>query len=142
MIVPDINLLLYAYDPGSPFHSAARTWWEGLSSGSERVGVPWIVTVGFVRIMTNPAIAGRRVPVEEALSLVDGWFSNTHITELNPGAGHLAHFRQALQSVGGGRNRVTDAHLAALAIEYDAELHTNDADFRRFPGLRWQNPLQ
>jgi predicted nucleic acid-binding protein len=36
---------------------------------------------------------------------------------------------------------VTDAHLAALAIEHGCELVSTDADFARFPALTWKNPL-
>ena len=142
MIIPDTNLLLYAYNQESEFHDTARSWWESLLNGNERVGMPWLVTVGFVRILTNTSIMGRIVDVETALSLVDEWFSYAQVTPLNPGADHVMLFQQLLRSAGSGGNLVNDAHLAALAMENDAELHSNDADFRRFPGLRWQNPLQ
>ena len=60
---------------------------------------------------------------------------------INPGSQHLSHVRRLLEAVGVGGKLVPDAHLAAIAIEYQAELHSNDADFARFPGLRWRNPL-
>ncbi len=104
--------------------------------------MPWLVTVGFVRILTNTSIMGRIVDVETALSLVDEWFSYTQVTPLNPGADHVVLFQQLLRSAGSGGNLVNDAHLAALAIENDAEFHSNDRDFSRFPGLRWRNPLE
>ena len=64
-----------------------------------------------------------------------------NVIPLNPGRDHLALFRRCLAAAGVGANLVTDAHLAALALEYQAELHSNDTDFSRFPGLRWRNPL-
>ena len=94
------------------------------------------MSVGFVRMLTNPTFVGRTVPVEEALSVVENWFSYVHVKDLNPLEGHFARFGELLESVGVGRNLVNDAHIAALAIENDAELHTNDADFGRFSGLR------
>ena len=50
-------------------------------------------------------------------------------------------FQENLAVSGSGTKLVTDAHIAALAMEHSAELHTNDSDFARFPGLRWRNPL-
>ena len=64
-----------------------------------------------------------------------------HVTTVNPGAGHLTFFRRNLVAAGVGGNLVTDAHIAALSMEYQAEVHSNDTDFGRFPGLRWRNPL-
>ena len=66
--------------------------------------------------------------------------AHDHITPINPGHGHMRLF-QNLAVAGSGTKLVTDAHIAALAMEHDAELHTNDSDFARFPGLRWLNPL-
>ena len=68
-------------------------------------------------------------------------FGQPHVSPLNPGADHLALLRRALEAAGVGGDLVTDAHIAALAMEYQAEVHTNDTDFSRFPGLRWRNPL-
>ena len=141
MIVPDINLLVYAYNDGAPDHEAARRWWEDLVNGAERVGVPWVVATGFVRLMTHPRALTAPVPPTDAIALVRDWFRYDHVSPINPGAEHLTHFQRNLEAAGVGANLVTDAHVAALAMEYQAEVHSNDADFSRFPGLRWRNPL-
>ena len=141
MIVPDLNLLVYAHNDATPFHDAARRWWEGLVNGSERVGVPWIVTVGFVRLMTHPSVLAHPVTPDRAVDYVREWFSSPTVVPINPGTGHLDLFRRSLDAAGVGGNLVTDAHLAAVAQEYQAELHSNDTDFSRFPGLRCRNPL-
>ena len=141
MIVPDINLLVYAYNDGAPDHEAARRWWEGLVNGAERVGVPWIVATGFVRLMTHPRVLTAPVSPTDAIALVSDWFRYAHVSPINPGAEHLTHLQRNLEAAGVGANLVTDAHIAALAMEYQAEVHSNDADFSRFPGLRWRNPL-
>ncbi|MCY3962221.1 MAG: type II toxin-antitoxin system VapC family toxin [bacterium] len=141
MIVPDVNLLVYAYNEDAPFHQEARDWWEEMANGTERVGLPWVVAAGFVRIVTQHRTAIRPVSPERAVDLVGEWFSLPQVTPLNPGAQHLAIFRQLVVAAGVGGNLVTDAHIAALAIEHQAEVHSNDADFARFPGLRWRNPL-
>ncbi len=141
MIVPDVNLLLYAHDEVAPLHPSALHWWGRLLNGTERVGIPWVVAIGFVRLATHPsALAHPRSP-EEAIDYLDEWFRLPHVTPLNPGRQHLTLVRRALDAAGVGGNLATDAHIAALAIEYQAEVHSNDSDFSRFPGLRWRNPL-
>ena len=77
----------------------------------------------------------------EAVDYVREWFRFPHVMPINPGADHLTHFRQNLAAAGVGANMVTDSHIAALAMEYQAEVHSNDTDFSRFPGLRWRNPV-
>ena len=79
--------------------------------------------------------------LQDALEVVRDWFRFPHITPINPGPDHFTLFQQNLLAAGVGGNLVTDAHIAALAMEYQAEVHSNDLDFRRFPGLRWRNPL-
>ena len=141
MIIPDINLLVYAYNGGAPYHDSARAWWEDLMYSMERVGIPWVVSVGFVRLITHPKVIARPSTTTEAVDYVFDWFRLPHVTTVNPGAGHLTFFRRNLVAAGVGGNLVTDAHIAALAMEYQAEVHSNDTDFSRFPGLRWRNPL-
>ena len=141
MIVPDVNLLVYAYSDGSPYHDAARRWWEGLVNGGERVGVPWVVSAASVRLMTHPRVLVHPARPSEAVDYVAEWFRFPHVMPINPGVDHLAHFRRNLAAAGVGANLVTDSHIAALAMEYQAEVHSNDTDFSRFPGLRWRNPL-
>ena len=141
MIVPDLNLLIYAHSDGTPLHQPARQWWEGLVNGSERIGVPWLVAAGFVRLLTHPSVLRHPTSPEQAVDYVTEWFGSPNVVPLNPGAQHLGIFRNALAAAGVGGNLVTDAHIAALAIEHQAEIHSNDADFARFPGLRWRNPL-
>ena len=141
MIIPDINLLIYAHNDGAPYHEAARLWWEGLVNGSERVGVPWVVSVGFVRLMTHPGALVHPVSPAEAVDHVREWFARAHVIPVNPGADHIIHFRRNLVAAGVGANMVTDSHIASVAMEYQAEVHSNDTDFSRFPGLRWRNPL-
>ncbi|MDE2785411.1 MAG: hypothetical protein OXL37_01970 [Chloroflexota bacterium] len=145
MIVPDLNLLIYAYNDGAPQHVNARNWWETLLRGEETVGLPWIVTTGFVRLMANHSFVSSPLSPPDAADIVRNWFLYPHIISLNPGNDHLRYFRQNLEVPGSGPNLVTDAHIAALAMEQDAEVHTyNSSDFARFTdlGLRWRNPLR
>lgn len=141
MIVPDINLLVYAYNVDATQHNTALNWWRGLLSGRESIGIPWVVSTGFVRVITIPGILTSPLTTTTAADYVSEWFSHDHIAPLNPGDGHMVLFRQNLAIAGSGANLVTDAHIAAVAMEHNAEVHTNDADFAKFPGLRWRNPL-
>jgi toxin-antitoxin system PIN domain toxin len=141
MILPDINLLLHAHNRGSRVHEAARSWWADLMTGGRTVGLPWAVLLGFIRISTHPAVAARPLPVEEACALVSSWLERPQTGILHPGERHAPIVFGLLESLGAAGNLTTDAHLAALAIEHQAELHSTDADFARFPGLKWRNPL-
>ena len=141
MIVPDLNLLIYAYNDDAPLYASARSWWEGLMNGTERVGTPWVVAAGFVRLMTQPNVLNDPFTPDEAIDTVEKWFRLPHVAPLNPGTEHLRLMRGAVAAAGVGGDLVTDAHIAALAMEYQAEVHSNDMDFSRFPGLRWRNPL-
>ncbi|MCM3878315.1 MAG: type II toxin-antitoxin system VapC family toxin [Thermoanaerobaculia bacterium] len=141
MILPDINLLVFAYNRHAPHHAEAKAWWEGLLNGSEPVGIPWAVVCGFVRLMTHPAVLVDPLDPGRTLLYVRSWFERPLVEVLEPGPRHLEILERLLKSLGVAANLTTDAHLAAIAIEHQCELHSNDADFSRFAGLRWRNPL-
>lgn len=141
MILPDVNLLIHAYNSESPVHEAARAWWEGLLNGSQPVGLPWASMLGFIRVSTHRQIFASPLPVVMACTHVRAWLAQPSVMVLDPGGRHAEILFRLLESLGTAGNLTTDAHLAALAIEHQAELHSTDADFARFPGLRWSNPL-
>jgi toxin-antitoxin system PIN domain toxin len=142
MILPDINLLVYAHDPRSPFHAKARAWWQGLLDGNEAVALAWVVVQGFVRLTTHPKVFENPMAVADSLGRIEEWLSLPHLRILHPSDHHFQTWAQLLRGVGVGANLTTDSHLAALCIERGLILHTSDADFSRFPGLKWINPLQ
>lgn len=141
MIIPDINLLVYAYTSDGPFHSEARAWWEERLSTPGAVGLAWAVMLGFIRIMTSNAVFTDPMEPSTAVSQVRSWLEcpQTHI--VMPGPRHLEILARLMAESRTSGRLTTDAHLAALAIETQSELHSNDVDFARFPGLRWRNPL-
>lgn len=141
MIVPDVNLLIYAHDSTAPQHSDAKAWWEQTLSGSEPVGIPWIVALAFVRLMTHPTLSDNPMTISQARDRVEGWLAVDHVRLLSPTSETLSHFFNLLGQAGVGGNLCTDAMIAALAVEYGARVHTNDADFGRFSGVVWRNPL-
>lgn len=141
MIVVDANLLLYAYDPGSPHHKEARKWIEKAFSGGEIVGIPWQTVGAFLRITTNSKLPGQRVTLERAIEVVEMWLEQPNVRFLAPGERHWTLLRQMMSEGQARGPLLTDAQLAAITIEYGGVLHTTDRDFARFPGLRWMNPL-
>jgi toxin-antitoxin system PIN domain toxin len=141
MIIADINLLVFAYNTDAPHHTEARRWWETCLSGGRLVGLPWVVMLGFVRVMTSRVVLTDPMGPVEALGHVRSWLERPQTQVLVPGPRHLDILTEIMHASGASGRLTTDAHLAALAIETQSELHSNDADFSRFPGLRWENPL-
>lgn len=142
MKLPDVNLLLYAVDETSPKHPGAKEWLESVLSGSETVGFAWVILLAFVRLSTRPAVFINPLTAEEAMDLVDGWLDQPCATVVHPTPRHAVVLRGLLQGVGTAGNLTTDAHLAALAVEHGADLCSSDADFSRFPHVRWLDPLR
>ena len=141
MIVVDVNLLIYAVDQGAPQHRAAHRWWQSALTGQEAVGLPWSTMLAFVRLTTNPRVFTHPLDADEAFDLLEGWTARPHVVHVEPTPRHLAVVRGLLVGAGTAGNLVSDAHLAAIAIENGAMLCSADADFTRFPGLKWTNPL-
>jgi uncharacterized protein len=141
--LPDVNLLLYAADESSSHCARARSWLEQTLSGTEEIGFAWPALLGFIRISTNPAAFASPLSTAEAFEFVDSWLGAPVATVVHPSERHASHLRELLESIGStAGNLTTDAHLAALAIEHGAELCSHDADFSRFDGLRWTDPLR
>ena len=141
MILPDTNLLLYACIEAYGEHDAARRWLDGVMNGNEPVGLAAPVLFGFIRIATNPRAFKPPLPVEDAIARVENWLARPHVHFLMPGSRHLEVVFGLLRKLGVAGDLTADAQLAALAIEHQAELHSNDTDFGRFPQLKWVNPL-
>jgi toxin-antitoxin system PIN domain toxin len=141
MIVIDANILIYAYDTGVSHHRAAREYLEKVFSASYPVGIPVQCVSAFLRVTTQRSLRGAQFSMPEAVEIVEEWLSLPHVRLLIPGDHHWPIFRRMLLEGQSSGRLVTDALIAATAMEYGGELQTNDRDFARFPGLRWKNPL-
>lgn len=141
MILLDANLLIYAIDADSPHHTRARRWLERTLSGDTRVGLPWIVVLAFVRVTTRAGILRNPLSVEQAVGFIDDWLAQPYVALVGPGEGHWPVLKNLLIGGGATGNLTSDAHLAALAIEYGCEIASTDNDFRRFTGVTLVNPL-
>lgn len=142
MTIPDVNLLLHAVDEHAPRHQVSRDWLEARLSGTETVGFAWMALLAFVRLSTQARISAAPLSAAEALDLVDGWLAAPPATVVQPGERHARVLRELLDGAGTAGNLTSDAHVAALAIEHGATLHSYDTDFARFSGLRWVNPAE
>jgi toxin-antitoxin system PIN domain toxin len=141
MILVDANLLLYAEDSLADRHGAAREWWDKQLSGADLVGLCWPVLTAFIRISTNPRLHRRPLTIKEAVDRVQSWLDQPCVRLISPTDQHWSIFQKMLRGGNAAANLVSDAHLAALAVEHNCELHSSDADFARFPGLKWKNPI-
>ena len=141
MTLIDANLLLYASDTASIHHEPARRWLETTLSQAEPVGLAWVALLAFLRVGTNPRLRKNAFTLAEAAAIVTGWLDRPMVTLVNPGERHWEIFRDVMTKGQARGPLITDAHLAALAIEHGATLATSDRDFARFPGLKFFNPL-
>ncbi len=141
MILVDANLLLYAENADVPQHGKAVKWWDGQLSTNPGIALCWPVLSAFVRISTNPRVFIRPLILGQSCDRVQSWLARSNVTLVSPTSKHWAVFRELMEKGQATGNLVSDAHLAALAIEHGCELQSTDADFSRFPKLKWRNPI-
>jgi toxin-antitoxin system PIN domain toxin len=140
MILPDVNVLLYAVNSASDHHGIAlRALGEGFDS-PRGVGFAWTVLLAFLRLSTRRGIFQPPLAVEEGLQVTEHWLRHPRAQIAHPGERHGEILGELLRSAGTGGNLTTDAHLAALAIEHGATVLSFDRDFARFAGVRWMLP--
>lgn len=136
MVVVDANVLLYGVNQSAPQHERARRWIEEALSGVESVGFAWVALLAFVRIVTLPALHPHPLTCAQAFDVLDRWLEAGPATIVQPTSRHAGVLRGLLEQSGSAGNLVSDAHLAAVALEHGARLCTFDRDFARFPGLK------
>jgi toxin-antitoxin system PIN domain toxin len=141
MILVDANLLLYVTDNLSEHHTAARAWWEKKLSDIEPVCLCWPAINAFIRVGTNPRLYRRAMTLGEAIERVQSWLDQPCVRMIQPTEHHWTIFQQMLRAGNATANLVSDAHLAALAVEHNCILNSTDSDFARFRGLKWKNPI-
>ena len=142
MILVDTNILIYAHNPAATLFARARAWWDEQLSGTAPVCLDWVIIGAFIRIATHPSIYQPPATTRDAIDRVDRWLVQPCVRVLTPTERHWEVFNRLLVEGQATGNLVTDAHIAALAIEYGCELQSTDADFARFPSVKWRNPLK
>ena len=141
MILPDVNVLVYAFRSDMPRHEDYRTWLESVVDDESAFGISDLVASGFVRVVTHPRAFAHPSLVDKALAFVEALRGQPNSVSILPGTRHWGIFSQLCRAVNAKGNLVPDAYLAALAIESGSEWITADRDYARFPGLRWRHPL-
>lgn len=141
MILVDANILLYAENGDVPQHEAARAWWDTQLSTNPDVCLCWPVVSAFVRICTNLHVFTKPLTVSQATDRVGSWLARPNVRVLQATSQHWSVFSSLLLHGQATGNLVSDAHIAAIAIEHGCHLFSTDADFSRFAGLKWTNPL-
>lgn len=140
-MIVDANVLLYAVDRSSPYHAAAADWLTGALRGDRRVGLPWQTLGAFLRIATHPRVTARPLTADDAQSHVDDWLAAEPVW-VPPATERTATvYGQLARRHHVTGNLVSDALLAALALEFGVEVVSADSDFARFVGVRWVNPI-
>jgi len=138
----DANILIYAYNEATPKHHAAKEWIADLFSDEGWVGIPWVTIWAFLRITTNPRAMQSPFSTQQALEIVNTWIALPNVILVEPGVRHIDILESMVTKGQASGPLLTDAVLAALAIEQGAVFASTDRDFGRFPGLSWINPLQ
>lgn len=141
MILPDVNVLIYAFRPDSPRHPEYRAWLQGVVEGPNAYGMSSQALASVLRICTHPKIYQEPSTVAETMTFCEALLKPSHATLVQPGARHWSIFAELCASSGASGNLVQDAWFAALAIEHGCEWVSTDADYGRFPDLRWHRPL-
>lgn len=141
MTVIDANLLLYAYNSDAPQHDRIAVWLAELLASNEVVALPWVTIWAFIRICTNPRIWDTPRSAKDAFGIIGEWLAQPAVVLLQPGPRHWEILESLVREHQATGPLVTDAVLAALAIENGAFLASTDHDFSRFRSLRWVNPL-
>jgi uncharacterized protein len=137
----DANLLLFAVDEESPFHSKASGWLNDQLNGDQRIGIPWQSLGAFVRVITREGAAKRPLTPTEAWQQVEGWLADDIVWVPTPTPRHAEALGGLIKRYQLRGNLITDAQLAALAIQHGLEVCSADTDFARFTEVRWSNPL-
>jgi uncharacterized protein len=141
MILPDVNVLVYAHREDAPDHARYVRWLEDVARGDAAFGLSDLVLSGFLRIVTHPRIFMPPTPLEDALAFVEGLRGRPNCVPVAPGPRHWTLFVSLCRRAGVKGDLVPDAYLAALAIESGSEWITTDRGFARFSGPRWRHPL-
>jgi toxin-antitoxin system PIN domain toxin len=141
VLLPDVNVLVYAHRQDGPEYRLYRSWLEAVVDSDAAFGMADVVLSGFLRIVTNRRIFAYPTPVDVAISFADELRARPNCVPVNPGPRHWSIFCRLCRQAGAKGNLVADAFLAALAVESGSEWITTDRGFSRFPGLRWRHPL-
>jgi toxin-antitoxin system PIN domain toxin len=142
VILPDVNVLVYAFRKDSENHLAYLRWLEDTVNSSSQYGLSDLALSGMLRIVTHPRVFNKPSSLADSLEFIQQLRSQTNCLSISPGSRHWEIFEELTRNVGARGNLIPDAWFAALAIEHGCEWITTDHDFSRFDGLNWRHPLR
>jgi toxin-antitoxin system PIN domain toxin len=142
MLLPDVNVLVYAHRQDAPNHAAYRNWLEATINNDQAYGMADLVLSGFLRVVTHPRVFNPPSTIEQALEFTYQIRNQPNCVQIWPGPRHWEIFIKLCKQTNVKGNLVPDAYLAALAIETGSEWITTDRDYSRFPDLKWRHPLE
>ncbi len=140
MILPDVNVLIYAFRPDASYHAVCRPWLDAVILGEAHFGISRLALAAVIRITTNARSYPVPSTLDDAFGFCEDILGQPHCQVVEPGERHWEIFRRLCVETGIKGSNVTDAWFAALAIEWGCEWITLDRDYARFPGLKWQAP--
>jgi hypothetical protein len=140
MILPDVNVLIYAFRRDTPQHAVCRPWLDGVISGDARFGMSPLALGAVVRITTDSRIYAQPSTKDEVFGFCDDLLDQANCEVVEPSERHWHIFRRLCIETDTRGRRLTEAWYAALAIEWGCEWITLDRDYARFPGLTWSAP--
>lgn len=141
MILPDVNVLVYAHRRDTPDHEVYRAWLESVLNGDSAYGMSDLVLSGFIRVVTHPRVFKQPSSVADAVTFANQLRDQSNCVPIVAGNAHWRIFTRLCSDVNAKGNLVPDAYYAALAIEHGCEWITTDRDFSRFEGLKWRHPI-
>lgn len=141
LLLPDVNVLLHSHRRSTPESEAVQEWFVDAVNSRRAIALSDQVIAGFVRVATNPKAYHPPTPLSKAIEFVDGLITQPNCTIVGSGPLHWEILRETLMTADARGNLVTDANIAALAIEYGFTIITRDRDFARFDNIRWLDPL-
>jgi uncharacterized protein len=142
VILPDVNVLIYAFRPDAARHAEYRAWLDDVVNRRDPYGIAPQVLSSVVRICTHPRFFQRPSTLADTLAFCDVLLKQDHCTQIAPRERHWALFADLCRHTRATGVLVPDAWFAALAIEHGCEWISADADYARFPGLRWRRPFE
>jgi len=141
VIIPDLNILIYAYNASAKEHAKAKAWWEQQIGSGELIGIPWVVLLGFLRILSGTKVVEEPYRTEELFSIIDSWLSYTNVQPLEQTLESYQVLKELMIELNLSGASTTDASIAALAFANKAKVATNDTDFFRYKELELLNPI-
>ncbi|MCY4581849.1 MAG: type II toxin-antitoxin system VapC family toxin [Chloroflexi bacterium] len=143
MLLPDVNVLIYAHvEDSTPDHAEYARWLTRLATGPEPFALSILVLASFVRIVTNPRIFDPPSILDQSFAFISSLVERPTARIVAPGPEHLDILERLCRESGATGKLVGDAQHAAVAIEHGCTMVSTDSDFSRFPTLRWHHPLR